>query len=38
MEVKEKTRLHLLDALRGFVLIHMIAFHIVFKQNQVNKF
>lgn len=27
MEVKEKTRLHLLDALRGFVLIHMIAFH-----------
>lgn len=27
MEVKEKTRLHLLDALRGFLLLHMIAFH-----------
>lgn len=27
MAVKEKTRLHLLDALRGFLLIHMIAFH-----------
>ena len=27
MEIKEKTRLHLLDALRGFLLIHMIAFH-----------
>lgn len=27
MAVKEKTRLHLLDALRGFTLLHMIAFH-----------
>lgn len=27
MEVKENTRLHLLDALRGFLLLHMIAFH-----------
>ena len=27
MVVKEKTRLHLLDALRGFLLLHMIAFH-----------
>ena len=27
MAVKEKTRLHLLDALRGFLLLHMIAFH-----------
>lgn len=27
MAVKEKTRLHLLDAIRGFTLIHMIAFH-----------
>ena len=27
MVVMTKTRLHLLDALRGFLLIHMIAFH-----------
>ena len=27
MPVKEKTRLHLLDALRGFLLLHMIAYH-----------
>ena len=27
MAVKEKVRLHLLDALRGFLLLHMIAFH-----------
>lgn len=27
MEVTTKTRLHLLDALRGFLMIHMIAFH-----------
>lgn len=27
MVVKGKTRLHLLDALRGFLLLHMIAFH-----------
>lgn len=27
MVVKEKTRLHLLDALRGFLMIHMIAYH-----------
>ena len=27
MEVKIKTRLHLLDALRGFLIVHMIAFH-----------
>ena len=27
MAVKEKTRLHLLDAFRGFLLIHMIAYH-----------
>lgn len=27
MELKEKTRLHLLDAIRGFLLLHMIAFH-----------
>ena len=27
MATKEKVRLHLLDALRGFLLVHMIAFH-----------
>ena len=27
MAVKEKLRLHLLDALRGFLLLHMIAYH-----------
>ena len=27
MEVKEKTRLHLLDALRGFLMVNMIAYH-----------
>ena len=27
MPVKEKTRLHLLDALRGFLLINMIGYH-----------
>jgi len=27
MEVRTKTRLHLLDAIRGFLLLHMIAFH-----------
>ena len=27
MATKEKVRLHLLDALRGFLLLHMIAFH-----------
>ena len=27
MPTKEKVRLHLLDAFRGFLLIHMIAFH-----------
>lgn len=27
MAVKEKTRLHLLDALRGFLMINMIAYH-----------
>ena len=27
MEVKEKTRLHLLDTLRGFLLVNMIAYH-----------
>lgn len=27
MAIKEKTRLHLLDALRGFLLLHMIAYH-----------
>ena len=27
MEVRTKTRLHLLDALRGFLMIHMIALH-----------
>lgn len=27
MQVKEKTRLHLLDALRGFLMINMIAYH-----------
>ena len=27
MEVKENTRLHLLDAFRGFLLLHMIAYH-----------
>ena len=27
MEVRTKTRLHLLDALRGSLMIHMIAFH-----------
>ena len=27
MATKEKVRLHLLDALRGFLLIHMIAYH-----------
>lgn len=27
MPVKEKTRLNLLDALRGFTLLHMIAYH-----------
>ena len=27
MQVREKTRLHLLDALRGFLLINMIAYH-----------
>lgn len=27
MTVTEKTRLHLLDALRGFLLLHMIAYH-----------
>lgn len=27
MQIKEKTRLHLLDALRGFLMINMIAYH-----------
>ena len=27
MTVKERTRLHLLDALRGFLLLNMIAYH-----------
>lgn len=27
MEVKEKTRLHLLDAIRGFLMVNMIAYH-----------
>lgn len=27
MEVKEKTRLHLLDAFRGFLMVNMIAYH-----------
>ena len=27
MATKEKVRLHLLDALRGFLLVHMIAYH-----------
>ena len=27
MAVKEKTRLHLLDAIRGFLMVNMIAFH-----------
>ena len=27
METKQRTRLHLLDAIRGFLLLHMIAFH-----------
>ena len=27
MEVKTKTRLHLLDALRGFMMVNMIAYH-----------
>ena len=27
MQVKEKTRLHLLDALRGFLMLNMIAYH-----------
>ncbi len=27
MSVRERTRLHLLDAIRGFTLLHMIAYH-----------
>ena len=27
MVIQEKTRLHLLDALRGFLLLNMIAYH-----------